>query len=148
DAEPERYPPYYQRNFHWQTDGYLSRRSAAIYDLGVEWLFLGTADIMRRQIIPPITRFVAERGDPRARLCDVGCGTGRTLAQIAAAHPKLRLFGIDISPYYLTAARELLADQPDASFLVENAETLPLQDDTFDIVTSVFVFHELPKDAR
>ena len=30
------YPPYFRRTFHWQTDGYLSRRSAQLYDVGVE----------------------------------------------------------------------------------------------------------------
>ncbi|MBT8495021.1 MAG: class I SAM-dependent methyltransferase, partial [Deltaproteobacteria bacterium] len=54
EASSDRYPDYYRRNFHWQTDGYFSRRSAEIYDIGVEFLFGGTADVMRRQIMPPI----------------------------------------------------------------------------------------------
>src|SRR4029079_18388025 len=55
EVDLEVYPPYYRRNFHWQTDGYLSRRSAELYYLGVELLFGGTADVMRRQVIPPIS---------------------------------------------------------------------------------------------
>jgi len=35
DVDVRRYPPYFRRNFPWQTDGYFSRRSAEIYDLGV-----------------------------------------------------------------------------------------------------------------
>src|SRR5262245_8475342 len=35
------YPAYYRRTFHWQSDGYLSRRSAELYDVGVEFLFGG-----------------------------------------------------------------------------------------------------------
>ena len=42
------------RNFHHQTDGYLSDFSASIYDLQVEILFNGSADSMRRRIIKPI----------------------------------------------------------------------------------------------
>src|SRR5262245_33542693 len=68
------YPAYYRRNFHWQTDGYFSRHSAALYDLGVELLFIGVADVMRRQVLAEVAR--RERRGP-LRLLDVGTGTGR-----------------------------------------------------------------------
>jgi hypothetical protein len=32
EAPSERYPPYYRRKFHFQTDGYLSEASAERYD--------------------------------------------------------------------------------------------------------------------
>jgi hypothetical protein len=102
-VDKRRFPAYYRRNFHWQTDGYFSSRSARLYDLGVEILFRGTADVMRRQVIPPITRFLGERG-PGARLLDVACGTGRTLRQIAVAHPGLALAGVDLSPFSTASA--------------------------------------------
>jgi ubiquinone/menaquinone biosynthesis C-methylase UbiE len=148
EAEPERYPSYYRRTFHWQTDGYLSRRSAELYDAGVELLFAGTADVMRRQIIPPITRWLQASGEETPRLLDVGCGTGRTLAQLAVAHPSLRLYGLDLSPYYLQVARDVLADVADVSLVAENAERLPFVDGYFSVVTSVFMFHELPRAVR
>src|SRR5437763_4665502 len=47
-------PLYYQQNFHFQTDGYLSDRSARLYDFQVEALFAGTADAMRRRAYVPI----------------------------------------------------------------------------------------------
>ena len=154
EVDVERYPPYYRRNFHWQSDGYLSHHSARLYDLGVELLFHGTADIMRRQIIPPLTHYLRDTRPasgsrrPGARLLDIACGTGRTLKQLATAHPDLRYHGVDLSPYYIHAARKLLADVEEATLLVENAENLPYIDGYFDIVTSVYLFHELPKNAR
>ena len=36
-----RYPPYYLQNFHWQTDGWLSTRSARAYEYSTETLFSG-----------------------------------------------------------------------------------------------------------
>src|SRR5262245_52391711 len=48
DVELSRYPAYFRRTFHWQTDGYLSLGSAELYDLSVELVFLGFADVMRR----------------------------------------------------------------------------------------------------
>ena len=142
------YPAYYRRNFHWQTDGYLSRRSAELYDVGVELLFLGTADVMRRQIIPPIARWLAHRGGPRARVLDVACGTGSSLRQLAAAHPDLKYFGLDLSPFYVDFARQRLKDVKDLTVVNENAESLPFRDGYFDVVTSVYLFHELPRNAR
>jgi Methyltransferase domain len=147
--ERNRYPAYYRRNFHWQTDGYLSDHSAAVYDLGVELLFRGTADIMRRQVIPPITRWLRARPDAsRVRVLDVACGTGRTLHQLASAHPTLAYHGVDLSLPYVSAARRLLANVSEASLAVENAEAMPYADASFDIVTCVYLFHELPRNAR
>jgi len=144
-VDKSRFPAYYRRNFHWQTDGYFSEHSAEVYELGVELLFRGTADVMRRQIIPPITRFVRE--ERATRLLDVACGTGRTLHQIARTHPALRLWGVDLSPAYVKVARKRLEDS-DVTVAVENAEQLPFADGAFDVVTSVYLFHELPRNAR
>jgi ubiquinone/menaquinone biosynthesis C-methylase UbiE len=146
--DQRRYPAYFRRNFHWQTDGYLSRRSADIYDVSVELLFMGCADVMRRQVIPPMTRFAKRRSRGPLRILDVACGTGRSLSQIAAALPGHQYFGIDLSPYYLGVAREHLRHVPELSLVAENAEKLPYRDDYFDIVTSTYLFHELPRRMR
>jgi ubiquinone/menaquinone biosynthesis C-methylase UbiE len=145
-VDKQRYPAYYRRTFHWQTGGYFSEHSAEVYELGVELLFRGTADVMRRQIIPPITRFV--RDQPAVRLLDVACGTGRTLHQLARALPGVRLWGVDLSPAYVRAARRRLAHVDELTLAVENAEALPFADGAFDVATSVYLFHELPRNAR
>ncbi len=141
----DQFPPYFRRNFHWQTDGYFSRRSAEIYDVGVEFLFLGMADVMRRQIIPPVSRLL---GNSPGRVLNVACGTGRTLLQMATSLPQAKLYGMDLSPYYLQVARKLLRDVANASLVAENAEHMPFCDGYFDAVTSVYLFHELPRNAR
>jgi ubiquinone/menaquinone biosynthesis C-methylase UbiE len=147
-VDKQRYPAYYRRTFHWQTDGYFSAHSAEVYELGVELLFRGTADVMRRQIIPPVTQFVRTHGARHLRLLDVACGTGRTLHQLGRTHPALRYYGVDLSPAYVQLARRRLADLAEIALAVENAEALPFADATFDIATSVYLFHELPRNAR
>jgi len=148
-VDKDRFPPYYRRTFHWQSGGYFSDFSAAVYELGVELLFRGTADVMRRQIIPPVTRWLQAHGDVTdARLIDIGCGTGRTLHQLARSHPGLRLYGADLSPAYVKRARQRLLEVDEITLAVENAEALPWADGTFEIATSVYMFHELPRNAR
>lgn len=151
DLPPEvdlsEYPPYYRRTFHWQTDGWFSRHSASIYDLSVEVLFLGAADAMRRQAIPPI---VAEAGRQTAplRVLDVACGTGRFLGQLARALPGARYTGLDLSAWYLHEAREQLGAVRHLSLVEHDAEHLPMRDASYDVVTCVYLFHELPPRAR
>lgn len=146
-GDDERYPEYYRRTFHWQTDGWFSSRSARLYDASVEFLFGGTADIMRRMAIPPITAHAATQSAP-LRILDVGCGTGRFLRQVARALPDARLYGLDLSKHYLGEARRNFEPEIDVSFIVENAESIPFADGHFDVVTSVFMLHELPKPVR
>ncbi len=146
DVDVSRYPRYYRRNFHWQTDGWFSAHSARIYDQEVELLFVGTADIMRRMAIPPVVDAV--RGIASPRILDVGCGTGRFLSQLASALPTARLTGLDLSPFYIKEASRNLASALEASLLVDDASNIPLRDSTQDAVTSVFMFHELPRAVR
>jgi ubiquinone/menaquinone biosynthesis C-methylase UbiE len=148
DVDLSAYPAYYRRNFHWQTDGYFSRHSAALYDLGVELLFIGVADVMRRQALAEVMR---RKAPGPIRLLDVGTGTGRFLAQAARALPDSIIVGVDLSPWYVEHAREQLGagtvvGAPRVE--VANAEGLPFEDESFDAVTCIFLLHELPRRVR
>src|SRR5579872_3558878 len=148
-ATPEgRYPRYYLQNFHYQTDGWLSRRSAELYDHQVEVLFGGGADAMRRQALVPLKQVLAERGVRQARLLDLGCGTGRFLREVKNNYPRLAVTALDLSPFYLDMARENLAPWSRTDFLEAPAESVPLPDGSVDVVTSIFLFHELPVKQR
>lgn len=153
EVDTNDYPSYYVQNFHHQTDGYLSDRSANLYDLQVEILFNGTADAMRRRILAPLKQGLQAFADvtPRqTRILDVACGTGRTLRLVRAAFPQASLFGTDLSPAYLRKANQLLSEIPGElpQLMQANAEALPYLDNYFHAVTCVFLFHELPAAAR
>lgn len=145
---PGRYPRYYLQNFHYQTDGYLSRRSAELYDHQVEVLFGGAADAMRRQALVPLGRVLAERGTRQAKLLDLACGTGRFLREVKTNYPKLAVTALDLSPYYLELAREKLVPWSGTAFLEAPAEAVPAEDASFDVATCIFLFHELPAKQR
>ncbi|WP_088348348.1 MULTISPECIES: class I SAM-dependent methyltransferase [Rhodomicrobium] len=146
--EAEGLPDYYARNFHYQTDGYLSEESARIYDIQVDTLFIGTSGTMRRQALPPIAAYVHGKDQRNLAMLDVACGTGRFLGQAAQAFPAMPMTGIDLSAAYIDAAREHLADRRTITLQQGNGEALPLPDASQDIVTSIYLYHELPGEVR
>lgn len=62
------------------------RRQKHIYDLTRKYYLFG-----RDRLIAGMA------AQPGARVLELGCGTGRNLAQIGAAWPGVRLYGLDIS---------------------------------------------------
>jgi ubiquinone/menaquinone biosynthesis C-methylase UbiE len=141
-------PDYYAQDFHFQTGGYLSETSARLYDVQVETLFMGAAGPMRRTALRPIAEFMRGRDQRHVTLLDVACGTGRFLRQVRLAYPAMQLEGLDLSRTYLDeTARHF--DGLRAPKLIEGgAERMPLADASVDIVTSIFLYHELPPDVR
>jgi ubiquinone/menaquinone biosynthesis C-methylase UbiE len=143
-----RYPSYYLQNFHYQTDGWLSRRSARLYDTQVEVLFTGAADAMRRAALAEIAHELRGKDQRRVALLDVACGAGRFLEQTMDAFPRLGATGVDLSPAYVEEAAERLAGRPTARVVEGNAESLPFTDGSFELVVSIYLFHELPPRVR
>jgi ubiquinone/menaquinone biosynthesis C-methylase UbiE len=141
-------PDYYRQNFHFQSDGWLSEHSAALYDTQVEVLFTGAADVMRRRVLRPIADWIAGRNQRELRGIDVGCGTGRLLAFVHEAWPGLKLTGLDLSAPYLGEARRLVGRTARVKLVEGAAERLPFDDDSLDLVFSSFLMHELPQDVR
>lgn len=151
--ETDIYPKYYLQNFHNQTNGYLTEESANLYDLQVEILFSGSANAMRRRILAPLKKGLQQFTETplsHQKILDIACGTGYTLQGLRAAFPKASLYGVDLSPAYLRKANKILSKisgEP-PQLIRANAESLPYIDNYFQGVTSVFLFHELPLQAR
>jgi len=141
-------PDYYRQNFHFQSDGWLSEHSAALYDTQVEVLFTGAADVMRRRALSPVATWLADRNQRDIRGLDVGCGTGRLLAFLHGAWPGLKLTGIDLSRPYLDEARRLIGRTARVKLIEGATEALPFDEASLDLVVSSFLLHELPKEIR
>lgn len=141
-------PRYYRRNFHFQTEGYLSDRSASLYEHQVEMLFSGTADAMRRLVLPPLRKQFGNSDGQGLTFLEVAAGTGRTSHFVRLAFPKAKIIVSDLSEPYLKVAREKLGRSRRFDFVQSPAERLPFQSGHFDAVYSVFLFHELPHDVR
>jgi ubiquinone/menaquinone biosynthesis C-methylase UbiE len=96
---------------------------------------------------PAANEFIARRHlQPGVRLLDVACGSGNLC--IPAAKAGAAVTGVDIAPNLLDEARSRAAREPvDIAFDEGDAEQLPYQDGTFDIIVSMFgvMFAPRPK---
>lgn len=162
------YPSYYLNDFHYQQDGWMSSVSAERYEVSTETLFVGRQDSMQRQTIVPIRkRYGSSSSTAPESILEVACGTGRYATFARDNFPTSKMTLVDLSPFYLEKAREndvywrkerggaalQLADStmesPAPAKLVQaNAEDLPFDDNSFEVVTTVYLFHELPHEAR
>jgi ubiquinone/menaquinone biosynthesis C-methylase UbiE len=173
DFAPGLYPDYYKNAFHYQTDGWMSRESADVYETSTETLFLGRQDSMQRTSLPALLTFarkkINEEGDRSSpnrplRVLEVACGTGRFMTFVRDNLPlRTKYTAVDLSPFYLDAAREndsywrkTRRDQDKlnrgaiepARLIQAQAENLPFEDESFDAVVCVYLFHELPRKVR
>ena len=140
-------PAYFLNNFHYQTGGYLTEESAALYDMQVEVLFSGAANAMRRQCLVPLAEAIRGRDQRKLKLLDVAAGTGRFARFVAEAFPRLDLTVSDLSQAYLAEAGRHIAPYR-ASYRAAAAEALPFADNSFDFVTAIYLYHEVPPPVR
>lgn len=92
--------------------------------------------------------------DSQGRLLDIGCGSGVLSVEIALKHLALQIDAVDYwggTWGYSQAGCEQLADQNRVgdriTFTKASASQLPFEDETFDLVISNMVFHEVA-DAK
>ncbi|MEM1381692.1 MAG: class I SAM-dependent methyltransferase [Pseudomonadota bacterium] len=150
---PDDLPNYYRQNFHFQTDGWLSDRSAQVYETQVEVLFTGAAGAMRRRALPlimdEVRRLKAEgRASADIQFADVACGTAPLLSDIVDNDPDLAISAVDLSAPYLERAKKSAKGARNIRFIEAAAEKLPFEDNSLDILTTVYLFHELPPKVR
>src|SRR5260370_15062582 len=110
---------------------------------------------MRRQALVPLRRSLVRPtlrlypgGPGAAKMLDIGCGTGAFLREVKRNYPRLGVTGLDLSAPYLAVARRRLSDWSRVELIEAAAEAMPFAAAQFDIVTCLYLFHELPPDVR
>ncbi len=144
--EISRFPNYYQRNFHHQTDGYLSETSAELYEHQVELLFRGLAQPMRRRLLAPMVKALGD--GTGINILEYACGSGAFTRMLAEVFPRATITAVDLSPSYVKHARSQLSDKKNVHFLTMDAEHFSFKDETFDAAVGVYLHHELPRAVR
>jgi len=76
---------------------------------------------------------------PGDKVLDIGCGKGFLLYELTQVVPGLKVVGTDVSEYGLEHAKEELKPY----LKLANATSLPFEDNEFDFVYSMNVFHNL-----
>ncbi len=76
-------------------------------------------------------------------LLDVGCAKGFMLYDLQQALPGIRLRGVDISDYAVENAKKEVRD----CLEVADAQDLPFDDNSFDVVISINTIHNLEEEA-
>ena len=161
-------PRHRARGLTGAPKGWMSTTSAKTYEHATEVLFQGIQDVMQRQALVPVAQHFSARGRPPAApgapppvFMDVACGTGRFLTFVKDNYPDFQTIGVDLSPYYLSEARQNMeyfneynaAVNPRRAlaksvFRQAAAEALPNADASVDVLTCVYLFHELPPEVR
>lgn len=109
---------------------------AAFYDYGpLSWWLRGMQNVVLSQI----------RFKPKAKILDIGCGTGRGLFFLFKKGFK-SLAGIDLSPLMAQKAKNLLGKN--AVIKIASVDNIPFENNEFDVVTNTEAFHHFPNPAK
>jgi len=144
DPKTSAFPNYYRQNFHFQTDGWFSTGSALRYEAQVEALFSGAAGAMRRRALSLLAKALIGADQREVTLLDAACGAGAFLSDLRITFPRAKIIGADLSEAYLAVARR----RSGAPCVQTNLECAPFADQSFDAITCIYLFHELPPRVR
>jgi ubiquinone/menaquinone biosynthesis C-methylase UbiE len=141
-------PEYYTAvEFHLQPRSYHGDELAGIvYDIGVPIYVLrrngsdsGQSGRALASVIPP-GRY--------EKILDMGCGIGQKTIPIADAFPEAEMHAIDLSaPMIKYAHKRAERMGRRVHFSQQNVERTNFADNTFDLVVSTILLHELPPGA-
>jgi ubiquinone/menaquinone biosynthesis C-methylase UbiE len=81
----------------------------------------------------------------RARVLDVGCGTGVLTRRLARLPNVETVVGVDPAPALLERARELAVDVPTITFEAADGRALPFDDEAFDVVVFDSTLSHVPE---
>jgi ubiquinone/menaquinone biosynthesis C-methylase UbiE len=85
---------------------------------------------------------------PRARVLEVGCGTGVLTRRLGTWPGIASVVGVDPAPFLLDRARALASDLPSVSFEQADGRALPFGDDSFDVVVFDSTLSHVPEPER
>ena len=103
---------------------------------------------MRRLILVDLKKRLNFSDGEGLNFLELGSGTGALTQFVAQAFPKANITCVDLSPYYLQTARKKLQKFKRINFMKARAEELPFKNDSFDVIFSCYLFHEIPPLIR
>jgi SAM-dependent methyltransferase len=138
-------------------DGVEFHRTAGTWD-GYDFAGSVHAEIVHRRMVDRLfpggifkqRRMIAGMAprDHYARILDMGCSTGNFTLALADCYPDAEIYGVDLSLRTLEHARRVANANGYAWKLYRRpAEDTGFADNSFDLVASYILLHEIPADA-
>jgi SAM-dependent methyltransferase len=90
--------------------------------------------LRRPDFLAPLEAALDRLPAPPKRVLDIGTGTGAAARLVAARYPEAEVVGVDVSERMLDEARRL-TDSTRVTYRVADAERLPFDPASFDLVT-------------
>ncbi len=141
-------PDYARHEIHLQPGGYVGD------DLGGYVYYWGTNNFYEGQVYQDdhhrnLARTVDRPADGVVRkMVDLGCGIGRVTLALKDQFPEAEVHGVDYGAALLRFAHKRAIDlNIEVHFSQQLAEDLNFEDNSFDIVTSYIMFHEVPSSV-
>jgi ubiquinone/menaquinone biosynthesis C-methylase UbiE len=124
--------------------------AGALYDVGAYQYGMGGQGPMTDDVGVTVGAYFRENmpGFKPARILDMGCGVGHQTLGLADAFPKAEIHAFDLGApmvRYAHARAESLGKT--VHFSQQNAEKTDYPDESFDLITSMILFHETSQKA-
>ncbi|WP_417792915.1 class I SAM-dependent methyltransferase [Terasakiella pusilla] len=124
-----------------ETDRAIARKFGVAYFDGDRLTGYGGYNYAPRFWQDTVRRIVDHYQLPEgARVLDIGCAKGYMMYDMKQYRPDLDIQGIDISQYAKDHAKDEVRDL----ITVANANDLPFEDNSFDLVIAINALHNLP----
>lgn len=136
-------PDYVRSSIHGIEGGYSIPAAASTWDPVVTQIF-AEYDVTEEQIRDSLT---ARVDGPVGRILDVACGTGESTKAWRRRFPDASIVAFDVAPAMAAVAERKLAHDRRTEVRCLDAEHLPYADGSFDLVTAMLLFHELPAEV-
>lgn len=148
------YPEYYLGSIHAYDNGDLDWKAA---------LEAESAAYTVHSTIWKDTDGMSVNGDPKLRqayhqvlqnqlpinpqtILDLGCSVGMSTFALQTVYPEAQVTGLDLSPYHLSVAQYRSRErQAKINWIHANAASTPFLSQSFDLVSSFLMFHEIPQ---
>ena len=139
--------PYYYKNIdiHTQPGSYHAEFAGFLYHwmIGPFLVHRDDQDEMGWQL----ARGVPQKG--YRDILDLGCGIGKSTFPYCDLYPDANVTGIDYAASMLKYGHQLAQErEKSVSFHQALAEDTGFEDESFDLITAIWLFHELPAKVR
>lgn len=84
----------------------------------------------------------------KGKWLDLGCGDGLSAPYVKRYFPGFSYMGIDVSPKSIEVANKNWGEDKDTEFKVYDGKTIPLEDESVDLIYISCVMHHIPPKNR